>query len=52
MALSNRDRVGKSLDLLKEGLRTYLEREPDNVVRKVYENCRTLKFKTSEFEKE
>lgn len=27
MALSNRDRVGKSLDLLKEGLKTYVERE-------------------------
>lgn len=27
MALSNRDRVGRSLDLLKDGLRTYVERE-------------------------
>lgn len=27
MALSNRDRVGKSLELLNEGLRPFVERE-------------------------
>ena len=27
MAISNRDRVGRALDLLKEGLRPYVERE-------------------------
>ena len=31
MALSNRDRVGKALDLLNAGLRPFLEREMKTV---------------------
>lgn len=64
MAITNFDRVGKALELLKAGLMgadvtVTLEIQaqvpagaPDNIVRTVTENCRTLKFSDHGFEKE
>ena len=45
MAITNHERVGKALELLKEGL-------GPNVVRTVTENSQTLRFRSHGFEKE
>jgi hypothetical protein len=64
MSISNRDRVGRALELLNEGLKPFITREleiqatfpndvPDYVIRTVTENCRTLRFDNSSgFEEE